>query len=403
MVRINRTVILAFLALILLPTISVADTPMSFPLSSQINGGGNIYSSNSIIDFCGVYNSISDSKLPPCPLGLKINETFSQSVNEKITILNGSVINGSAGTINLGIDTQVPSSNVNLKYNLLWNDKVVAQYTPLDSPQLNLGQNPVTEIKIPIVTLLGGATDDVVDDIVNYLVEHGVDQGVAYTAINKLINLFSISGQFISTASLVDQISGQGFGHGQNITWTSEGSKSINFTFVGQSDTQKLTLTPSSRQNLSLGFGLAVSNYSLNFLSTPIRTASNFSDFQGSPMNLSWYKVTIEQQGTAGQLSPSQGIRWYVQGYVIQLNATPYNVSGFYWIIQPENGAVIHTNQTSYDYNVESPTIITANFSNQPPVPVSGEIVVIVIVIIIVALLFASRRNNHYGSRYGRY
>ena len=312
-----------FLLAIALPTMTFAYTPPPYQFNTQIQGNGNIYSSSNTVDFCGAYNSIDignvfGQKIAPCPAHLKINESFTQNINEQITVMNGSVINESSGTIALALNTQILNSGgASLQYILFFGSKSEPPFVPQGSSPLGLGKDDIAGVSVPFTSFAGGLVEDLTDWIVTY---SEISQSIVSPIVNKIVGAAAISGHLSSIASLTEQVTGTGFGDTQNVTWSSAGIKYLNLSFNGEQSTQTLYLTPISKQNLSLGFGVSFLGIDGDLLNVPVHPVTNFSNFRGGALNLSWYKVIINQKGTGGSISPTPGKRWYVQGYQITLN-----------------------------------------------------------------------------------
>jgi hypothetical protein len=382
---------------------TLAYTPPPYQFNTQISGNGNIYSSSNTVDFCGAYNSIDvgnvfGQKIAPCPTHLKINETFTQVINEQITVMKGSVINGSSGNIALALNTQIPNSGgANLQYILFFGSKSEPPFMPQSPSPLGLGKDDITGVSVPFTSFAGGLVEDLTDLIVTY---SGISQSIVSPIVNKIIGAASISGHLSSVASLTEQVTGTGFGNAQNVTWSSDGIKYLNLSFNGEESKQTLYLTPISKQNLSLGFGVSFLGFDGDLLNVPIHPVANFSNFKGSPLNLSWDKVVIDKEGTGGSISPTPGMRWYVQGYEITLNVTSAATSNSFKEFKIYNGdstfstpMLINKIQLPYTYTVKGPAVIEADFANAPTVPIWEIIAGVVIFVIVLFFLLRIKRR----------
>jgi hypothetical protein len=388
----------ALFALLLLALIVSQNVSAAFPtfnLSSSINGVGTVYKSNRTIDFCSVYNSITFniSKLSPCPVYLEINETFSQQVAEKVSVINGSVLNGS-GTVSLLLNTSVPSSAANLQYILIYGTKRTRPFSPESPSALKLGYNQINGVSIPATVILGGLFSDLSD----LLISSGYLSDFASSAISELLKAVSFSGTLNSIASINEQVSGAGLIQSQNLSFSSETPQPINLSLEPSTDTETLMLTPTLKQNLTFGININLFSISGSIFSVPVHTISNFSAAKASqPMTLSWYKVTLVSNGN-GYISPSVGTRWYLQDYVIHLNATSYTTNGFIeYIITDGSGTHAYNQSQLLDYQVTSPAQILVEFSGaQQSVPWLEIAAVVIIVLVILAILSALRRRRTY-------
>ena len=389
------------LAILLCTQIVLASSQLQYPFTSQVSGGGNLYSYNgNSLDACAAFNYIDTyntfgQKLPNCPLNFRIDENFSQTVLQTITVLNGSVVN-QTGNIKLAINTHISNSNVDLEYVPYLGGKSESPFRSYDA-SLNLGTDCIPALSVPITVFLGGG---IVGDLADLYASEEISSELSSTVISKIANFISISGQVCSQASIIEGVNGQGFSSIPNISWTSSGTQYLNFNFTGQSDVETLSFNPITRQNLSVAVGVGISY--LNAFANPIsHPIGDFSNFKGTPFNLSWYKVTIVQSGTGGTMSPSAGTRWYVQNYVIHINATPYSSNSFQGITVSSGGLFGQSktyNQTSINYNVTGPATITVNFSNPSFPEWVIAFPVVVILIILLWLLFGRNRP-----RYSRY
>ncbi|MDE1861044.1 MAG: hypothetical protein KGH72_05015 [Candidatus Micrarchaeota archaeon] len=384
----------------LLPIMSFAASTPTYQFYRQISGNGNIYSGGNTVDFCGAYNTIDvgnifGPKIPSCQAHLKINESFSQSILEQVTVLNGSVINGT-GLISLALNTQIPNSNANLQYILFFGSHSEPPFVPQDSSTLDLGKDEIAGISVPFSSFAGGFVEDLTDWIVTY---SGLSGDIVSPIVNKIVNVAAISGSLNSVASLTERIQGNGFDGASTINWSSSGTRYLNLNFSGSNGSQTLYLTPISRQNLSIGFGISFASIPLDIFSVPVHPVTDFSNFSGNPINISWYKVVINQEGTGGRISPSTGTRWYVQGYNITLNVTTYSANSFeeFKIYEGDNTFAqpikeLNQSELPYVYTVTEPVTIDAEFANAPSSPIDWIILVVVIILLILWFLLRKRR-----------